>query len=90
MHIVAGLGSSAIYRLKRTWELVNQRPMATFTFLGNLMSPENNHALYRDALRLVGSPCVPFLGESRKLWVSHMWKGSRLIPVLQAYTSPTG
>ena len=62
MQIVAGLNSGAIYRLKRTWELVNQRSMSTLTFLGNLMSPENNHALYRDALRLVGSPCVPFLG----------------------------
>ena len=65
MQIVAGLNSGAIYRLKRTWELVNQRSMSTLTFLGNLMSPENNHALYRDALRLVGSPCVPFLGKSR-------------------------
>ena len=65
MQIVAGLNSGAIYRLKRTWELVNQRSMSTLTYLGNLMSPENNHALYRDALRLVGSPCVPFLGRSR-------------------------
>lgn len=64
MHIVAGLNCSAVYRLKRTWELVSQRSISTLTFLGNLMSPENNHALYRDALRLVGSPCVPFLGET--------------------------
>ena len=63
MHIVAGLNCSAVYRLKRTWELVSQRAVSTLTFLGNLMSPENNHALYRDALRLVGAPCVPFLGR---------------------------
>jgi len=37
--------------------------------MGNLMSPENNHAMYRDALRLVGSPCVPFLGVYFTDWV---------------------
>jgi len=63
MQIIAGLNSGAIYRLRRTWDLVDKRSMSTLTFLGNLMSPENNHALYRDALRLVGSPCVPFLGK---------------------------
>lgn len=69
MQIVAGLNCGAVYRLKRTWELVNQRSHSTLTYLSNLMSPENNHALYREALRLVSGACVPFLGVYFTDWV---------------------
>ncbi|KAL1921320.1 uncharacterized protein VTP21DRAFT_11036 [Calcarisporiella thermophila] len=62
MAIVAGLDSSAIFRLKRTWELVNQKTMLAFSQLKKLMSSAKNFGEYRRVLKASEPPCVPFLG----------------------------
>ena len=65
VHIIAGLDGTPIRRLRRTWEVVNSRTMATFEALKAFMSPDRKFAQYREALRTMGPPCVPFMG---------MWK----------------
>lgn len=64
MMIVAGLNAAPVVRLKRTWEQVNQRTMATWQYLNDLMAPDKNSSKYRQALRTIGPPCVPYLGSS--------------------------
>jgi son of sevenless-like protein len=36
--------------------------MTSLAELNRLMSPTRNFAAYRDAIRTVGPPCVPFMG----------------------------
>ncbi|KAL1924796.1 uncharacterized protein VTP21DRAFT_4450 [Calcarisporiella thermophila] len=62
MAIVAGLDSSAVFRLRRTWEMVNQKTMQTLSQLKKLMNSMKNFAEYREVLRMSEPPCVPFLG----------------------------
>jgi son of sevenless-like protein len=69
MHIIAALENSNVRRLRRTWDLVNARTMLLFNSMAELMSPNKNSARYRDALKSVGPPCVPFLGASRFLYL---------------------
>ncbi|KAL1915665.1 uncharacterized protein VTP21DRAFT_6424 [Calcarisporiella thermophila] len=60
--IVAALDSSAVFRLRRTWELVNQRTQQTLQMLKRRMNSAKNFAEYRELLRVSEPPCVPFLG----------------------------
>jgi son of sevenless-like protein len=62
MSILAGLNSSPIHRLKRTWEAVPQRTTVTLDSLKKTMNPTKNFVEYRDILHSVNPPCVPFLG----------------------------
>ncbi|KEI39358.1 uncharacterized protein L969DRAFT_49135 [Mixia osmundae IAM 14324] len=68
MHIIAGLNSTPIYRLKRTWEIVPQKTVNTLAALNELMKPNKNFGDYRDAVRTIGPPCVPFLGVYLTDW----------------------
>ena len=65
MHIVAGLYTTPIHRLRRTWETLNQKTLSSLQALNTLMSPARNFNEYRETLRTVGPPCVPFLGRCR-------------------------
>ncbi|RDW86901.1 Ras-GEF domain-containing protein [Aspergillus mulundensis] len=60
--ILSGLQSAPVYRLGRTWAMVTQRDCDTLEPLQALMSSEQNHRIYRDALRRAIPPCIPFLG----------------------------
>ena len=62
MAILAALNSAPIHRLNRTWALVSSRTMAVLDHLRNLMSPTKNFANYREMLKSLNPPCVPFLG----------------------------
>lgn len=64
MQIIAGLNSTPIHRLRRTWESVPQRHMLTLGQLNDIMSPTKNYAAYREMVRNLTPPCVPFLGAS--------------------------
>lgn len=64
IHIIAGLNSTPIHRLRRTWETVSQKSMISLGMLNNIMRPDKNYKEYRDQLRKVAPPCVPFLGRS--------------------------
>jgi son of sevenless-like protein len=60
--ILAGLNSSVIQRLKATWELVSPKSKATFSSLTRFLDRENHFLGYRQSLKLVNPPCIPFIG----------------------------
>ncbi|GAA6032332.1 hypothetical protein JCM8097_008123 [Rhodosporidiobolus ruineniae] len=68
IHIIAGLNSTPIHRLRRTWETVNQKAMISLGGLNNVMRPDKNYREYRDILRKAPPPCVPFLGVYLTDW----------------------
>ncbi|BGP16758.1 hypothetical protein JCM10213_002149 [Rhodosporidiobolus nylandii] len=69
IHIIAGLNSTPIHRLRRTWETVNQKAMILLGGLNNVMRPDKNYKEYREILRKAAPPCVPFLGVYLTDWV---------------------
>lgn len=62
IHILAGLNSTPIHRLRRTWEVVSHKTMLSLAMLNRVMTPDKNYKEYRDVLRKSAPPCVPFLG----------------------------
>ncbi|GAA5898342.1 uncharacterized protein JCM6883_000995 [Sporobolomyces salmoneus] len=68
IHIIAGLNSTPIHRLRRTWESVSQKSMVSLGVLNNIMRPDKNYKEYRDVLRKAAPPCVPFLGVYLTDW----------------------
>lgn len=60
--ILAALQTSAIHRLRRTWEHVQPRTMQVLEGMNQLMGASMNFAVYREMLHHVNPPCVPFLG----------------------------
>jgi hypothetical protein len=62
--VLSGLSLAAVRRLKRSWELVNEKTRKWFSKLQPLTSPTTNHSNYRRALATVHrrDPCIPYLG----------------------------
>lgn len=62
MEVLAALNSPAVTRLKKTWELVGEDPMARLDAIQKLMSHNGSYKEYRLVLRDVDPPCLPYLG----------------------------
>ena len=62
--ITSGLNTPPIRRLKRTWELVNQRFMAQLAVCESTIDSNKNFNKYRQTLATITPPCVPFIGTS--------------------------
>lgn len=62
MAILAALNSTAIERLRRTWEFVPNRSKVTLAELRRITDHSRNYAEYRAKLRATSPPCTPFLG----------------------------
>jgi len=62
MEILSALNSSAVHRLKQTWDLLPAKSLEVFENLVTLMNPEGNFNNFRDALRKSKPPVVPYLG----------------------------
>ncbi|KAL7417088.1 ras GEF [Mrakia frigida] len=60
--IVAGLESSLILRLKRTFEILSPKTQAMFQVVSKAVDPDKNFSVYRDQLSKLNPPSVPFLG----------------------------
>ena len=63
--ILAGLNSSTIHRLRKTWDALSAKHRATLDRLDGIIEHSRNHAVYRAALRdaMLGSGGVlPYLG----------------------------
>ena len=60
--IMAGLNSTPIRRLQRTRSLLSAKTMATFDDLDKTLDSGKNFAGYRERLKRVDPPCIPFLG----------------------------
>ncbi|KAH9814181.1 ras guanine nucleotide exchange factor domain-containing protein [Melampsora americana] len=62
IQIVAGLTMTPVFRLRRTWETISQKNLSVLNSLGQLMSPTKNYITYREMIKKVSPPCVPFIG----------------------------
>ncbi|KAJ3214806.1 hypothetical protein HDU67_001192 [Dinochytrium kinnereticum] len=62
MSFLSALNSSAISRLKRTWDILSSRATSVLETLRKLMDSSRNHSEYRQRLRNATPPCLPFLG----------------------------
>ncbi|KAJ8323219.1 cell division cycle- protein, variant 2 [Batrachochytrium dendrobatidis] len=62
MNIIGTLDSAHVHRLKKTWELVSSKQIATYESLRETMSPQRNFINYRNALHSVNPPAIPFVG----------------------------
>ncbi|WVF72599.1 hypothetical protein IAT40_007417 [Kwoniella sp. CBS 6097] len=60
--IVAGLNSAPITRLKRTKELLSAKTQNMKADLDKTLDSTKNFANYRDMLKTINPPCVPFFG----------------------------
>ncbi|PWN34271.1 ras GEF [Meira miltonrushii] len=62
MAIYSGLNNASLNRLRRTWDAVNQRHLQLFENMRAILAPTRNFTKYRETLRKLNPPCVPFLG----------------------------
>lgn len=56
MEVVAALNSSALYRLKRTWEALPRSCRRDFDDLGELVRPDKSHAALRQVPEIAPRP----------------------------------
>ncbi|KAI8349456.1 ras guanine nucleotide exchange factor domain-containing protein [Choanephora cucurbitarum] len=62
MAILSAFDNGSIGRLKRTWELMSTRTMATLQNIRKLMGANRNFSEYRELIKKINPPCIPFLG----------------------------
>jgi len=62
--VVAGLNSAPITRLKRTKELLSAKTVSLKANLDATLDSTKNFANYKEMLKTINPPCVPFFGES--------------------------
>lgn len=61
--ILSGLQHFTVYRLKKTWDEIDDKSRDTFEDLSGKLSSKSNWAKYREILRYhTAPPCLPFLG----------------------------
>ncbi|WFC98350.1 hypothetical protein MYAM1_001076 [Malassezia yamatoensis] len=60
--IVMGLNSAAVYRLRKTWDLISAATKSVFERINTITQSTRNYACYRELLHRVEPPCVPFCG----------------------------
>uniref|UniRef100_A0A8C5WDS2 Ras-specific guanine nucleotide-releasing factor RalGPS1 n=1 Tax=Leptobrachium leishanense TaxID=445787 RepID=A0A8C5WDS2_9ANUR len=63
MSVVSALQSAPIFRLSKTWALLNRKDKTTFDKLDYLLTKEDNYKRTREYIRsLKMMPCIPYLG----------------------------
>jgi hypothetical protein len=67
--IVAGINSSSVSRLKRTFEQLSAKSQATLGLISRAVDSERNFAHYKSLLEDAIPPAVPFLGASCAVFV---------------------
>jgi len=60
--IAAGLNSAPVTRLKRTKEMLGQKTLASKADLDSTLDSTRNFSNYKDMLKTINPPCVPFFG----------------------------
>ncbi|KAJ2120680.1 hypothetical protein GGF48_004183, partial [Coemansia sp. RSA 921] len=60
MSVLGALTSVPVERLTRTWQAVQQKPMAMYNQLRQIMRTDRNFAEYRDSLHSCNPPAIPF------------------------------
>jgi len=67
--VVAGLNSAPITRLKRTKELLSAKTVSLKANLDATLDSTKNFANYKEMLKTINPPCVPFFGKSLSSFV---------------------
>ena len=62
MAIVCSLNSTAILRLRRTWDCVSNKTKTTLENLKGVVDCSRNHTIIRQRLANLMPPCLPFIG----------------------------
>lgn len=62
--IMAGVNSTPIIRLKRTKDMLSAKSVALWDSMDKLLDAGRNHSGYKELLKRVNPPCIPFLGQS--------------------------
>lgn len=62
MEIVSGLGNAGVFRLKQTWAELSSYHKTSFEQLKALMAPEKNFQAFREQLKSVNPPTIPYIG----------------------------
>lgn len=62
MAIISALFSATIHRMKKTWAVVVPKTVETLDNMNRLMNSSRNFNEYRDILRMVTPPMIPFFG----------------------------
>ncbi|XP_076821210.1 uncharacterized protein LOC143468106 isoform X2 [Clavelina lepadiformis] len=62
MAVIQSLNSSSIFRLTKTWALVNKHHKTTFDRLLSLVKEDDNRWELRSHMESIRLPCIPFLG----------------------------
>lgn len=73
--VVAGLNSAPITRLKRTKELLSAKTVSLKANLDATLDSSKNFANYKDMLKTINPPCVPFFGGFHSLTPSYLRRG---------------
>ncbi|KAJ1911760.1 hypothetical protein IWQ60_009986 [Tieghemiomyces parasiticus] len=66
MSFQGGIELASVQRLRRTWDTLGTRTMATYESLKTLMGTNRNFVEYREQLHSCNPPCIPFLGTHLK------------------------
>jgi hypothetical protein len=64
MEILSGLGNAGAFRLKRTWADISPRHKSVYDELKALMAPERNFFAFREQLKSVNPPTIPYIGAT--------------------------
>lgn len=62
MEFIAALQSAGIHRLKETWAKLDKKHVRTWEMIMARMSRDNNFKIFRESLRTVSPPSIPYLG----------------------------
>ena len=60
--VIAALNCGAVYRLKKTFDLLAEKHTETLQQLRDMMSHSNAYKKMRDELRNCSPPCIPYIG----------------------------
>lgn len=62
MAIISALFSATIHRMKKTWAVLPPKSLEILDNMNKLMNSSRNFNEYRDILRMVSPPMIPFFG----------------------------
>ncbi len=62
MAIMGALSSTAVFRLKKTWESLSRASLSAYNELKELVSSEQNFSNLREATKIAELPCFPYIG----------------------------
>ncbi|KNC51962.1 cell division control protein [Thecamonas trahens ATCC 50062] len=62
MEVIAGLQSSAVYRLKNAWARVDSKTIELYEKLKDVLSSSGNYKKMRNSIHMANPPCIPYLG----------------------------